>query len=65
MKQDYFTLNKHEILRTIQKHEFLSQEQLKEILHQLKDKSLVSSSLSFNSFLLKILNSSKNPYSKR
>ena len=55
MKQDYFTLNKHEILRTIQKYEFLSQEQLKEILHQLKDKSLVSSSLSFNSFLLKLI----------
>ncbi len=55
MKQDYFTLNKHEILRTIQKYEFLSQEQLKEILHQLKDKSLLSSSLSFNSFLLKLI----------
>ena len=39
MKQDYFTLNKQEILRTIQKYEFLSQEQLKEILHQLKDKT--------------------------
>ena len=55
MKQDYFTLNKHEILRTIQKYEFLSQEQLKEILEQLKDKSLVSSSLSYNSFLLKLI----------
>lgn len=55
MKQDYFTLNKHEILKTIQKYEFLSQEQLKEILHQLKDKSLVSSSLSYNSFLLKLI----------
>ena len=59
MKQDYFTLNKHEILRTIQKYEFLSQEQLKEILHQLKDKSLVSSSLSFNSFLLKLIDEKK------
>ena len=55
MKQDYFTLNKKEILKTIQACEFLSQEQLKEILQQLKDKSLVSSSLSFNSFLLKLI----------
>ena len=55
MKQNYFTLNKEEILKTIQDYEFLSQEQLKEILQQLKDKSLVSSSLSFNSFLLKLI----------
>ncbi len=55
MKQDYFTLNKKEILKTIRAFEFLSQEQLKEILEQLKDESLVSSSLSFNSFLLKLI----------
>ena len=55
MKQDYFTLNKKEILKTIRANEFLSQEQLKEILEQLKDESLVSSSLSFNSFLLKLI----------
>lgn len=55
MKQDYFTLNKKDILKTIQEYEFLSQEQLKEILQQLKDKSLVSSSLSFNAFLLKLI----------
>ena len=55
MKQDYFTFNKEDILKTIQAYEFLSQEQLKEILEQLKDKSLVSSSLSYNSFLLKLI----------
>lgn len=55
MKQDYFTLNKKEVLKTIQAYEFLSQEQLKEILEQLKDKSLVSNSLSFNYFLLKLI----------
>ena len=55
MKQDYFTLNKKEILKTIRANEFLSQEQLKKILEQLKDESLVSSSLSFNSFLLKLI----------
>ena len=55
MKQNYFTLNKENILKTIQEYEFLSQDQLKEILQQLKDKSLVSSSLSFNSFLLKLI----------
>lgn len=55
MKQDYFTLNKQNILKTIQGYEFLSQEQLKEILQQLKDKSLVSYSLTFNAFLLKLI----------
>jgi len=55
MKQDYFTSNKKDILKTIQAYDFLSQGQLKEILDQLKDKSLVSSSLSYNSFLLKLI----------
>lgn len=50
MKQDYFTLNKQEILKIICSYEFLSQRQLKEILVILKNKSLVSNSLSFNSF---------------
>ncbi len=55
MKQDYFTLNKQEILKIICSYEFLSQRQLKEILVILKNKSLVSNSLSFNSFLLKLI----------
>lgn len=55
MKQDYFTLNKEAILKTLQKYEFLSVEQLKEILKTLKEESLVSSGLSFNSFLLKLI----------
>ena len=55
MKQDYFTSNKKDILKMIQLHEFLSIEQLKEILLKFKEKSLVSNSLSFDSFLLKLI----------
>lgn len=55
MKQDYFTLNKEDILTTIQAYSFLSIEQLREILQQLKNRSLVSRSLSFNSFLLRLI----------
>lgn len=55
MKQDYFTLHKKDIVKTIRAYEFLSQEHLKKILEQLKDESLVSSRLSFNSFLLKLI----------
>ncbi len=55
MKQDYFTSNKKDILKMIQLHEFLSIEQLKEILLKFKEKSLISNSLSFDSFLLKLI----------
>ncbi|MFA7083998.1 MAG: hypothetical protein WC141_05620 [Arcobacteraceae bacterium] len=54
-KQDYFTLNKQTILNKIKEYDYVSTEQLKEILQAFKEESLVSTNLSFNAFLLKLI----------
>lgn len=54
-KKDYFTINVNEILSIINQNDFLTQEQLFDILKDLKNKNLVSKNLTFNTFLLKLI----------
>ncbi|RYA23600.1 hypothetical protein CRU96_06890 [Malaciobacter halophilus] len=55
MKKDYFTLNKNQILTLFEHNEYFSIEEIKVILHSLKEQSLISNSLSLDSFLLKLI----------
>ncbi|MGM0624130.1 MAG: hypothetical protein ACQESH_08960 [Campylobacterota bacterium] len=54
-KKDYFTINVQEILSIINQNDFLTQEQLFDILKDLKSNNLVSKNLTFNTFLLKLI----------
>lgn len=55
MKKDYFTLNKNQILTLFEHNEYFSIDEIKVILHSLKEQSLISNSLSLDSFLLKLI----------
>jgi hypothetical protein len=62
-KKDYFTINVNKILSIINQNDFLTQEQLFEILKDLKNRNLVSKSLTFNTFLLKLIDKGLKQYS--
>lgn len=55
MKEDYYTKNKEQILYTLNEKRFFSINDIANILDELKEKNLVSNSLSQNDFYLKLL----------
>ncbi|MCT7406702.1 hypothetical protein [Aliarcobacter cryaerophilus] len=55
MKEDYYTKNKEQILFTLNEKRFFSINDIANILDELKEKNLVSNSLSQNDFYLKLL----------
>ncbi len=54
-KKEFFASHLDEILQEIKKNDYLTQEKLFELLKELKEKSLVSKSLAFSHFLLKLI----------
>ncbi len=62
-QKDYFTLNKNKILLIVEKADYLTQDGLFKILRELKKMELVSQSLSFNSFFLKLINEGLKQFS--
>ncbi|RZV19014.1 hypothetical protein [Aliarcobacter butzleri] len=56
MREDYYTQNKEQILYTLKKKRFFSINDITSILDELKEKNLVSNSLTQNDFYLKLLN---------
>lgn len=55
MREDYYTKNKEQILYTLNEKRFFSINDIANILDELKEKNLVSNSLSQNDFYLKLL----------
>lgn len=55
MREDYYTQNKEQILYTLKKKGFFSINDIANILDELKEKNLVSHSLTQNDFYLKLL----------
>lgn len=64
-RKDYFTRNLTYILETLEDKDYLTNDELYEILVKLKDKALLSKSLSFNSFLLKLIDKELKQFSIR
>lgn len=62
-KKDFFTLNLNKISLAIKEKDYLTQDNLFEVLKVLKKKSLVSKSLSFNNFLLRLIDEGLNQFS--
>jgi hypothetical protein len=55
LREDYYTKNKEQILYTLNEKRFFSINDIANILDELKEKNLVSNSLSQNDFYLKLL----------
>ena len=55
MREDYYTKNKEQILYILNEKRFFSINDIANILDELKEKNLVSNSLSQNDFYLKLL----------
>lgn len=63
MKKDFYNQNKELILSIIKKEVYLSNDSLMHLFKEIKDRSLVSTNLSYNKFFLKLLDEGLTQYS--
>ena len=63
MKKDFYNQNKELILSIIKKEVYLSNDSLMNLFREIKDRSLVSTNLSYNKFFLKLLDEGLTQYS--